>query len=464
MLKRLRVKVQGWRRLSPTQRGMVIIALPVLCLLSTVGVLIWLSASIADYEGWVRHTQRVQLEGRELLNHLIDAETGVRGYHLTQQVGFLEPYYTAADQLPSTLENLGVLISDNPQQLAHFQDLKSLVEETFQLLAQQLAAGLNLSLAADEQRLYFYQQLEEAKQTMDRARAAINAFMTEEERLLADRQQQLEALRQINTVVLSLAVIVGLASSGLALHLFRQLHQELDLRGRRLEAACDRLARFTANASHELRAPIAAILSHAQVGLLLAQQAPEQSLPRLEKVVTLAKFMGQLVNDLLFLARYEGVSPPDFATSFDLAPLIEQVAQEWQEMSTTNHPFHLEVPSVPLMIKGDREMLKQVILNLLTNADRYTPKGGKITLQLEQQGASAVINVSDTGMGISEAALPHIFDDFYRDERVRRQGISGSGLGLAIVRQIVQLHRGTVTVQSQENQGSTFTITLPLAP
>lgn len=464
MLKKLRLKVDRWQQLPPTQRGMVIIALPVLSLLSTVGVLLWLSASIADYEGWVRHTQRVQLEGRELLNHLIDAETGVRGYHLTQQVGFLEPYYTAAAQLPSTLENLEALISDNPHQLAHFQDLKSLVQETFQLLAQQLEEGLNLSLAEAEQRLYFYQQLEQAKQAMDRARAAINAFMTEEERLLADRQQQLEALRQINTVVFSLAVIVGLGSSGLAIHWFRQLHQELDLRGRRLEAACDRLARFTANASHELRAPIAAILSHAQVGLLLAQQAPEKSLPRLEKVATLAKSMGQLVNDLLFLARYEGVSPPDFATSFDLVALIEQLGREWQETHGASHDFHLEVPSVPLIMRGDREMLKQVILNLLTNADRYTPKGGTITLQLNPQGTSAVINVSDTGMGISEAALPHIFDYFYRDERVRRQGISGSGLGLAIVRQIVHLHRGTISVQSQENQGSTFTVRLPLAP
>lgn len=464
MLKKLWLKIQKWQQLPPTQRGIVIIALPVCCLLSTVGVLIWLSASIADYEGWVRHTQRVQLEGRELLNHLIDAETGVRGYHLTQQVGFLEPYYTAAAQLPSTLENLEALISDNPHQLAHFQDLKSAVKETFQLLAQQLEEGLNPSLAEAEQRLYFYQQLEQAKQAMDRSRAAINAFMSEEDRLLADRQQQLEALRQTNTVVLLLAVVVGLGSSGLAIHWFRQLYQEVNLRGQRLEVACDRLARFTANASHQLRAPIAAILSHVQVGLLLARQAPEQSLLRLEKVATLAKSMGQLVNDLLFLARYEGVSPPDFATSFDLVPLIEEVVQEWQETSAAGHHFHLEVPPVPLMIKGDCEMLKQVVFNLLTNADRYTPKGGTITLQLNQQGTSAVINVSDTGMGISEAALPHIFDYFYRDERVRQQGISGSGLGLAIVRQIVHLHRGTVTVHSQENQGSTFTVKLPLAP
>ncbi|WNC61319.1 CHASE3 domain-containing protein [Thermosynechococcus sp. QS41] len=464
MLKGLCLKVQGWQRLPPTQRGIVIIALPVCCLLSTVGVLIWLSASIADYEGWVRHTQRVQLEGRELLNHLIDAETGVRGYHLTRQVGFLEPYYTAAAQLPLTLENLEVLISDNPHQLEHFRHFKSLVEETFHLLAQQLEDAPNLSLAETEQRLYFYRQLEQAKQAMDRSRVAINAFMSEEDRLLADRQQHLEALRQINTVVLLLAVVVGLGSSGLAIHWFCQLYQEVDLRGQRLEAACDRLARFTANASHELRAPIAAILSHAQVGLLLARQAPEQSLPRLEKVATLAKAMGQLVNDLLFLARYEGVSPPDFATSFDLVPFIEQVVQEWQETGTASHHFYLEVPSVPMFIQGDREMLKQVILNLLTNADRYTPKGGTITLRLEPQGSSAVIHVSDTGMGISEAALPHIFDYFYRDERVRQQGISGSGLGLAIVRQIVHLHRGSITVHSQENQGSTFTVRLPLAP
>ncbi|WP_297759929.1 cell wall metabolism sensor histidine kinase WalK [Thermosynechococcus sp.] len=463
MLQKLQLTAQRWQQLRPTRRGIVIIALPVCCLLGTVGILMWFSASIASYEGWVRHTQRVKIEGRELLNLLIDAETSVRGYQLTGQPGFLEPYHSAAAELPLTLENLEDLIRDNPTQLAHFQQLKSLVTQVFEILAQHVALRLDPFSEEATQRHYLAQQLEQAKQAMDRAHAAIDAFLMEEERLLLERQERLEALRRMNSFVLVVAVVVGLGSSGLAIYWFQQLHQELDRRGRRLEAACDRLARFTANASHELRAPIAAILSHAQVGLLLAQEAPEQSQLRLEKIATLAKFMGQLVNDLLFLARYEGVSSPNFTESFELVTLLEQVAQQWQETCTASHGFHLELPSISAVVKGDRDLIKQAILNLLRNADRYTPAGGTITLRLEVAEHFAVIEVSDTGMGISATALPHIFDYFYRDERVRQRGINGSGLGLAIVRQIVDLHQGRIAVVSQEDHGSTFSISLPLA-
>ncbi|RMH63584.1 MAG: histidine kinase [Cyanobacteria bacterium J003] len=463
MLKELQLAAQRWQQLPPTRRGIVIIALPVCCLLGTVGVLMWFSASIASYERWVHHTQRVKIEGRELLNLLINAKTGVQGYQLTRQPGFLEPYHSAVAELPLTLENLENLIRDNPTQLAHFQQLKSLVTKVFDILAKHVALQLNPFSEDATQRYYVAQQLEQAEQAMDRAHAAIDAFLMEEERLLLERQQRLETLRRMNSFVIVVAVVVGLGSSGLAISWFQQLHQELDRRGRRLEAACDRLARFTANASHELRAPIAAILSHAQVGLLLAQEAPEQCQLRLEKIATLAKFMGQLVNDLLFLARYEGASSPNFTTSFELVTLLEQIAQEWQETCTANHGFHLELASISAVVRGDRDLIKQAILNLLHNAHRYTPAGGTITLRLEVAERFAVIEVRDTGMGISATALPHIFDYFYRDERVRQRGIHGSGLGLAIVRQIVDLHRGRVAVASQEDQGSTFSISLPLA-
>ncbi|MEN9234458.1 MAG: CHASE3 domain-containing protein, partial [Gloeomargarita sp. DG02_1_bins_92] len=245
MGQRWRFQLPGWQQLSPQGRGMLIIALPVFCLLSTVGVLVWLSAAMAEHEQEVRYTQRVQMEARELLNHLIDAEMGMSGYHLTRRVGFLEPYHSAVAQLPTTLADLEQLIRQDPQQLAHFHKLKSLVSESFELLARQMDREPDFGSP-----LGFSRQLEQSKQAMDRARAAINAFMTAEERLLVAGQQQLEALRRIHTVVLALAVVVGVVSSGVAVHLFGQLQQELDRQHRHLEATCERLARFTANASH----------------------------------------------------------------------------------------------------------------------------------------------------------------------------------------------------------------------
>ncbi|MFN4065971.1 MAG: sensor histidine kinase [Thermosynechococcus sp.] len=453
---RWRFPFQGWPRLSPQQRGFLIIVLPVFCLVSTVGIFVWLSLSMSNYEKAVRHSQRVQLEARELLNHLIDAETGIRGYHLTQRGSFLEPYHTALAQLPATLEELETILSYYPQQLANFQHLRALVNRSTGLLTAQMNSS-------SSNRQPLMEEIEQSKRVMDQTRAAINAFITAEERLLVNRQQQLESLRQMHAIALMFVVVVGFIGTGLAVRLFAELFQELERQRQELEAACNRLSQFTANASHELRAPIAAILSHAQVGILLGQQQPEQALLRLEKVASLAKSMGQLVNDLLFLARHEGVSPPDFTTPLDVGAFIQAIAQEWRETHAQTHRFHLQLPSVPLFIKGDRDMLRQVVLNLLSNAERYTPAGGTITLQVSQQGEEAVIVVSDTGIGISATALPHIFDYFYRDERVQQRGIRGSGLGLAIVRQIIQLHRGSILVESQEDQGSTFTVKLPLA-
>ncbi|MEN9227649.1 MAG: ATP-binding protein [Gloeomargarita sp. HHBFW_bins_205] len=449
---------QGWSALPPFHRGWVIIALPVLSLVTAVGGLAWVNFSLRDYERWVVASQRVHLEGRDLLNHLLDAETAVRGYLLTRRPGFLEPYHTAVQQWPLTLENLDILVSDNPPQARRVQDLHRAVAQTFALLERTLiTAGGQGSLEA-------------TKQQMDRTRALLNGFLLEQATLVQQRQQQLEQRQQWSHWLGLGAIIVGFTSGGLALSLFRQLYRELQTResqlataNQQLQAACERLSRFTAQASHELRAPLAAILSHAQVGVMLGQQSPDQALARLEKVATLAKDMGQLVGDLLFLARHENAATLTRTTRVEMGHLLQQVNQTWQATQGSSHHLTLATPEQPLYVWGDPDLLRQVVMNLLSNAYRYTPVGGHIRLALQRQDQQAVLTVADDGMGISPEALPHIFEYFYRDERVRQRGISGSGLGLAIVRQIVELHGGTITVDSQINQGTTFTVRLPVA-
>ncbi|MEN9254249.1 MAG: HAMP domain-containing sensor histidine kinase, partial [Gloeomargarita sp. SZTDM-1c_bins_89] len=338
------------------------------------------------------------------------------------------------------------------------QDLHRAVAQTFALLERTLiTAGGQGSLEA-------------TKQQMDRTRALLNVFLLEQATLVQQRQQQLEQRQQWSHWLGLGAIIVGFTSGGLALSLFRQLYRELQTResqlataNQQLQAACERLSRFTAQASHELRAPLAAILSHAQVGVMLGQQSPDQALARLEKVATLAKDMGQLVGDLLFLARHENAATLTRTTRVEMGHLLQQVNQTWQATQGSSHHLTLATPEQPLYVWGDPDLLRQVVMNLLSNAYRYTPVGGHIRLALQRQDQQAVLTVADDGMGISPEALPHIFEYFYRDERVRQRGISGSGLGLAIVRQIVELHGGTITVDSQINQGTTFTVRLPVA-
>jgi signal transduction histidine kinase len=225
----------------------------------------------------------------------------------------------------------------------------------------------------------------------------------------------------------------------------------------------ERLKRFTADASHELRAPIAAILNNAQFGLLEPIDHHEQHI-RLENVVEIAESMGTLVSQLLFLARGEGQIAPEALQLIDLVSLLQKLAEKYtHQAQTKNLTFTRELPEQPVSVKMNPDLIVQAVSNLLSNACRYTPSGGSIQLQAFPQSHWIVIQVKDSGIGIPETDLPHIFERFYRVDSVRSRETGGFGLGLAIAQQIVQAHGGQLTVTNNLGQGSIFEIKLPLA-
>jgi signal transduction histidine kinase len=463
------------RTLSTKQRGVIIISIPVTCLMTSLAAFAWLNANLIEGEEWVSHTQQVRIETKLLLTALVDAETGIRGYGLTRREEFLVPYRQALSEIPVSLDHLEELVDDNPDQSDRLQLIRARVDETLAILQQKqqlqqelirLQTGQEAPLVAPD---LLYDWLEEGNDLMNATRDEIDAFAQEEERLLELRNQNFDFYRNVTYVVLIISAIIGSGSGGLAIYLFGQLQKELNKRqvsleetNENLQRVCDQLQRFTANASHELRAPLAAVLSNAQVGLMAPEEDAIAPRKRLEKIVAIVKSMSTLVGDLLFLARHEGRLANEVRQTLNAVDLVRAIAQDWHT-PLADQGIHLktDIPTAPAWISVDAGLLRQVITNLLSNASRYTSSGGWIRLAVQVRAPQVVITVEDTGSGIPEADLPFIFERFYQADKSRRRK-GGFGLGLAIAQQIVHAHNGTITVNSIEKQGTIFTIQLPI--
>jgi heavy metal sensor kinase len=232
----------------------------------------------------------------------------------------------------------------------------------------------------------------------------------------------------------------------------------------RLEAAFRRQRRFVADASHELRTPVAVIRSMTDLALLEELTSQEYK-ELLENINIETERLGRLISNLLVLVRADEGKMLLELESLRLDQLVKAVVTNAEVLAIEhNITLHVEA-SEPIIISGDEVRLIQVIMNLMDNAIIYTEAGGNVMVSIEKNSDTACLTLRDTGIGIAPEHLPHIFERFYRVDpaRVRADGNS-SGLGLAIVEGIIHAHNGSIRVESQPGQGTTFFVTLPLAP
>ncbi|MEP6551308.1 MAG: ATP-binding protein, partial [Gemmatimonadales bacterium] len=230
----------------------------------------------------------------------------------------------------------------------------------------------------------------------------------------------------------------------------------------RLETSFAGLRRFTADASHELKTPLAVLRADVERAMMESSSQNERMIA-LEEALQEVRRMSDLVESLLTLARADEGRFDLHREPVELAPLVQEVYEtalilgEAQGV-TVNLPFTADV-----VVMADRTRLRQLFLNLVTNAIKYTPAGGKVELGVGRHPDTVTFAVRDTGIGISAADFPHIFERFWRADRVRSRMSErgGFGLGLAISQWIAQAHGGTLTASSRLGRGSLFTVTLP---
>jgi two-component system OmpR family sensor kinase len=233
----------------------------------------------------------------------------------------------------------------------------------------------------------------------------------------------------------------------------------------RLERSFVALRRFTADASHELKTPLTVLRAGVERAIT-TPNLPQDTLAGLEETLQEINRMTELVDALLTLARADEGIAPLHREPVDLRGIVAEV-QETGELLAEEAGVTMEVatPAEPMVVSVDASRIRQLILNLVTNAVKYTPAGGSVRMQLGPANGRVTLSVADTGIGIAPGDLPHIFDRFWRADsaRTRTGERPGSGLGLAICKWIAEAHGGQIDVVSRPGRGTTFTVTLPRA-
>src|ERR1700722_4950305 len=230
----------------------------------------------------------------------------------------------------------------------------------------------------------------------------------------------------------------------------------------RLEAAFKKITQFTADASHELRPPVAVMRTRAELSLRKAR-SPEEYRDVIAEVLTELEKTSGLIEQLMFLARADSGAETLRFSPTNVTEVLREACHQGSALAEAKQiGFQEQISSDSMWIRGDASSLRRLFLILIDNAVKYTPSNGQVEVSLHRKNGYAIAQVRDTGIGIAETDLPNVFERFYRADKARTRELGGVGLGLSIGRWITEVHSGTIEVQSAPGRGSVFQIRLPI--
>jgi signal transduction histidine kinase/ActR/RegA family two-component response regulator len=423
--------------------------------------------AILDEAKGLDHAHKVMNELENCLIAMLNLETGHRGYVITGQDEFLEPYGAARDEVDARIKALADLIADNPRQ----QQRMERIVEAARLKREELARGVEVRRAGDVEGAMAIVSTGHGKRLMDEFRQVIEAMRVEEAGLLAERQRRMvQHFQDTNTVVVTTAVVTLLAgvTGVVLLGLYLQGKDReaiLELEKQKAEQADQAKTDFLAMMSHEIRTPMNAILGF---GELLHESVDK---PRdkhfAHAIVTSGRSLLTLINDILDLSKIEAAKLELNPETVDMGRFVESVetlfAYRAQEKGLE---FSIGLDrSVPAFLCLDSLRLRQVLVNLIGNALKFTAHGHvAVTLRGEGHGDDLmlVVEVEDSGIGIPKDKLREIFRPFYQVESQQGRHFQGTGLGLSICERLVALMGGDIGARSTPGKGSVFHLRVPV--
>jgi signal transduction histidine kinase len=256
--------------------------------------------------------------------------------------------------------------------------------------------------------------------------------------------------------------IGGLSETATLGAAFNEMAEELQRRAGERDQLDRMKDEFVLTASHELRSPLTSVQGFAELLLLEREQLSPKQAETVEVILDNTRHLVRLLNDLLDLARSDAGRLTIRAEPTEATGLIEDAARTMRaQFDARRQQLHLEIDADLPRIEADRDRIRQVLVNLLTNAHEYCPEGAGIEVKAHRTGADVEIEVIDDGPGIPAQQLEHIFERFTRGDAGETQRVGGTGLGLAISKSLVELHGGTIAAESTPGAGSTFRVQLP---